>query len=203
MTETLISVLADYGIALLFFTTFFSCLALPMPSSLLMLAAGAFVATGDLDGITTVLAALSGALCGDQVGYLMGARGRGKVTRFMARTDARSRMMARSEAYLNQWGGLGVFLSRWLFSPLGPYINFVSGAGQLPLWQFTLSAALGECIWVGLYVGLGFGFADNLTMASELAGDMLGLLAGISLVLGFGFWLIQHDRKKQAAAEAN
>ncbi|GAA6207664.1 hypothetical protein NBRC116601_09570 [Cognatishimia sp. WU-CL00825] len=203
MTETLISALANYGIALLFLTTFFSCLAVPVPSSLLMLAAGAFIATGDLDAYSSLLAALSGALCGDQIGYQIGAKGREPLARFMGKTQARARMMARSEAYLIQWGGLGVFLSRWLFSPLGPYINFASGAAGLPLWRFTLFAALGECIWVTLYLGLGYGFADNLAMASELAGDMLGLLAGLSMVFGFGVWLLRHNRKKNATAQLN
>ncbi|MGH1465623.1 MAG: DedA family protein [Cognatishimia sp.] len=203
MTETLISALANYGIVLLFFTTFFSCLAVPVPSSLMMLAAGAFIATGDLDAYSSLFAALFGALCGDQVGYQIGAKGRAPLARFMDRTQARARMMARSESYLVDWGGLGVFLTRWLFSPLGPYINFASGAAGLSIWRFTLFAALGECVWVSVYLGLGYGFADNLTMASELAGDMLGLLAGLSLVIGFGIWLLRHNRKKNAATQLN
>ncbi|MDC0737361.1 DedA family protein [Cognatishimia sp. SS12] len=203
MSEALISALATYGSALLFITTLLSCLALPVPSSLLMLSAGAFVATGDLALSTVGLAALAGAICGDQLGYVLGARGRGALVSFMNRTKPRARMMARAEAYLHKWGGLGVFLSRWLFSPLGPYINFAGGAAHMSHWRFSLFSVLGEIVWVGFYVGLGYLFADNLAMASELAGDMLGVLAGLSLMFGFGFWLYHHHRKKQATVTAN
>lgn len=48
MSDTLLQLLATYGAPLLALTTFASCLALPVPSSLMMLAAGAFVASGDL-----------------------------------------------------------------------------------------------------------------------------------------------------------
>ena len=48
MTELVLAFAADYGVPLLFAVTFLSCLALPVPSSLLMLASGGFAAAGDM-----------------------------------------------------------------------------------------------------------------------------------------------------------
>jgi len=48
MTDLILTLAADYGVPLLFSVTFLSCLALPVPSSLLMLASGGFAAAGDL-----------------------------------------------------------------------------------------------------------------------------------------------------------
>ena len=48
LSDWFLAQLPLYGPALLGITTFLSCLALPVPSSLMMIAAGAFVASGDL-----------------------------------------------------------------------------------------------------------------------------------------------------------
>lgn len=202
MTDWMISALADYGVILLFLTTFFSCLAVPVPASLMMLTGGAFVATGDLPMVSSVLSALCGAVAGDFAGYQIASRGRSKLQRFMTRSPKRTSVMSRADDFLTNWGGIGIFLSRWLFSPLGPYMNFASGVAAVPVWKFAAFGILGECVWVSLYVGLGYAFADNLSIASNLAGDVLGLLAAVCVMVGFGIWLVKHNRKR-ALAPAN
>ncbi len=202
MTDWMISALADYGVILLFLTTFLSCLAMPVPASLLMLSGGAFVATGDLPMMSSVLSALCGAIAGDFAGYQLASRGSTQLENFMTQSPKRANVMARADSFLANWGGMGIFLSRWLFSPLGPYMNFASGVAAVPVWKFALFGILGECVWVSLYVGLGYVFADNLSMATDLAGDVLGLLAAICVMLGFGIWLVKHNRKR-AIAPAN
>ena len=69
MTETAFALVADYGVIIVFCVTFLSCLALPVPSSLLMLASGGFAATGDLSLYAVGLSAFSGAVLGDNSGY--------------------------------------------------------------------------------------------------------------------------------------
>lgn len=202
MTDWMINALADYGIILLFLTTFLSCLAAPVPASLLMLTGGAFVATGDLPMMSSVLSAICGAIAGDFAGYQIASRGRSQLEAFMARSPKRANVMAKASGFLANWGGIGIFLSRWLFSPLGPYMNFASGVAAVPVWKFAFFGILGEIVWVGLYVGLGYAFADNLSMASDLASDVLGLLAAVCVMIGFGIWLVKHN-KKRAAVPAN
>ena len=69
MTELVLAFAADYGVPLLFVVTLLSCLALPVPSSLLMLASGGFAASGDMSLIVAGLAAFTGAVIGDNLGY--------------------------------------------------------------------------------------------------------------------------------------
>lgn len=196
MTDTLNLYLADYGVALLFFITFFSCLAVPVPSSLVMLTAGAFVATGDLQATSVMASALFGAIAGDTVGYMIGGRARDPLYRFMNSHPKRGKLLNKAESILESRGIVGVFLSRWLFSPLGPYVNFTAGATAMRWMHFVIAGALGEVTWVSIYVGLGYGFADNLTMAADLASNVLGILAGASVMLGTGAWLYHNQRKQ-------
>ena len=197
MSETLIGYLASYGTALIFIATMLSCLAVPIPTSLLMLTAGAFAATGDLSLSAVAFAAVIGAVLGDQIGYQLGKRAAAPLRRFMEANAKRQKLLHAAESYLSKWGGIGVFLSRWLVSPLGPYVNFTAGATALPWPVFSIAGLFGEITWVAIYVGLGYAFADNLTMAADLASSVLGLLAALACLIGFGAWLVHHNKRRK------
>lgn len=191
MSDTLFQLLANYGTPLLAFVTFASCLAAPVPSSLMMLAAGAFVASGDLALSAVIGAAFGGAVLGDQVGFAVGKRGGTYVESKLSTRPKRRRLYARARSYLLSHGGYGVFLTRWLFSPLGPYANLAAGAAKLSWARFTLWAAAGEAVWVSLYVSLGQVFSQNLAMASDLMTQALGLLAALGASIFLGRWLLK------------
>lgn len=144
MSETLVGYLASYGTALIFIATMLSCLAVPIPTSLLMLTAGAFAATGDLSLSAVAFAAVTGAVLGDQIGYQLGKRAAAPLRRFMEANTKRQKLLHAAESYLRKWGGIGVFLSRWLVSPLGPYVNFTAGATSLPWPVFSIAGLFGE-----------------------------------------------------------
>ncbi len=189
MTDWILLQLAQHGVVLLGVGTFLSCLALPIPASLLMLSAGAFVASGDLGFAATVGAALAGAVAGDQLGFLAGRSAGGRIEARLARRAKSRKLAERARDLTGRYGPSGVFLSRWLLSPLGPYANLAAGAGGLGWMIFTLAAVAGEIVWVMAYVGLGASFAANIDMIAELAGDMSGLLAAGTVTLGLGLML--------------
>lgn len=202
MSDWLFQLLADFGVPLLILTTLASCLALPVPSSLMMLAAGAFAASGDLGLAATASGALAGAFLGDQIGYFIGRSGQARLDRLIAAHPKRGAILARAKSLLQKRGGAGVFLSRWLFSPLGPYVNFAAGAAGLTWTHFAIWGAAGEAVWVSLYIGLGYAFSENLTAVAEFAGDISGLLAGLALMILTGLWLARalrdHSKKEYA-----
>jgi membrane protein DedA with SNARE-associated domain len=186
MSEALFALVPQYGGWLVLAATFLSCLALPVPSSLMMLAAGGFAASGELSLGLAVAAALVGAILGDQAGFVIGRRGGAPL---VARLRHRARIattVERAAATLDRGGARAVFLTRWLFSPLGPYVNFLGGALGLGWRRFTLGSVTGESVWVGTYTGLGYGFGSHIALISELAGNLSGLLAAglVSVLLG-------------------
>lgn len=187
-----------YGAIVLALGTFLSCLALPVPSSLLMLAAGAFVASGDLPLWAAFGAAFLGAVAGDQVGYAIGHRGGGPLIARATRKPAGQRLAERAQAISDRYGGPGVFLSRWLFSPLGPYVNFLAGATG-PGWRrFTAWAVAGEAVWVTIYLGLGYAFADQITTVAQIAGNAVGFLAAAAIAALLGLVLRDRINRRRA-----
>lgn len=202
MTDWLLALVPQYGLWLLAATTFCSCLALPFPASILMMTAGGFVAAGDLALLPTFAAAAAGGIAGDQLGFWAGRKlGTPLLTR-LRRDPARDKLLARAVKMLERRGILAVFLTRWLFSPLGPWVNLTTGSTGFPWHRFTSAAILGEAVWSGLYVGMGYAFAGNIAAASDMLGSALGLLAAAAATLILGLWLLnalkaqKHPRPK-------
>ncbi|CUH62603.1 SNARE associated Golgi protein [Thalassovita gelatinovora] len=183
MTDQLLALLPDYGAPLLGLITLLSCLALPVPASLFMMAAGGFAAAGDLPLGFTILAALTGAVIGDQIGYALGRSGAGWLQRIESRGGKQAMALSRATSLTRERGNIAVFLSRWLLSPLGPYVNFVAGAARLRWPTFTIASATGEIAWVTIYVGIGAGAADQFGYLWPVISDMLGLLAALTVAL--------------------
>jgi membrane-associated protein len=189
MTDWLLALVPSYGLWLLAAVTFCSCLALPIPASILMLAAGGFVAAGDLELFATLGAAAAGGIAGDQLGFWAGRWLGAPVLARLRRDPAREKLLGRAVAMMDQRGAIGVFLTRWLFSPLGPWVNLTAGSTGFGWRRFTLAGIAGEAVWAGLYVGMGYGFAGNIEAASELLGSVLGFLAAGAVMIGLGLWL--------------
>lgn len=189
MTDWLLALVPQYGLWLLTVTTFLSCLALPFPASILMLTAGGFAAAGELILWQAFLAAAAGAIGGDQLGYWAG-RGLGLSFLSRLRADpARDRLLARADTLMDRRGVMAVFFSRWLVSPLGPWVNLLAGSTRHGWGRFTVAGVAGEAVWAGLYVGTGYGFAGNIQVASDMLGSVLGMVGGAGAVLALGYWL--------------
>ena len=194
MTDWLLSLVPTYGLWLIAASTFASCLALPIPASVLMLAAGGFAASGDLVLAQVIAAALGGAVAGDQAGFWLGRKGGAALVNRLEQ-GARAGLITRARGLLDTRGGLAVFLTRWLFSPLGPYVNLIGGAMGQNWARFTLWGVAGETVWCGLYILAGRAAGGNLSAASDMLGSVLGLVATGAAVLGLGWWLLRLARR--------
>lgn len=189
------SLLSQYGALVVGSITFLSCLAMPVPASLVMLGSGAFAASGDMSLLSVSLAAFTGATLGDQTGFHLGRRGAAWLDRMSHNRPSTLEAINKARAYVQKNGGLGVFFSRWLFSPLGPYVNFVSGAAAQPRMVFTIAATMGEAIWVSVYIGLGYSFGDHISAIATIAGNTSGFLAAMAITIGLAVMLLNRIKK--------
>lgn len=203
MIEALLGLVPIYGLYIVGLATFLSCLAVPIPSSLVMLTAGAFIAAGDLSGPAVAGLALAGAVVGDKVGYAMGRAGSARLGRLKGKSAA---MVGKAQCLTERYGVWAVFLSRWLLSPLGPYMNLVTGAARMNWLRFALSVMAGETVWVTLYLGAGYVFAGQIEAVSDIAGNFSGALASGTVTLGLGIWLrgvLRMERGRKTAPEGS
>ena len=196
MTELFFSLVSTYGTLVIAVTTFLSCLALPIPASFVMLAGGAFAASGDLTLWGVIAAAFGGAVIGDQTGFRAGRYGGRIMEASLARAPARAAAIGRARAFVDRWGVAGVFLSTWALAPLGPWVNFAAGAAGMGALRFTLWDALGEAIWVAIYVGLGYAFAANIGALSSILGNAVASVTALAIAAGLAVLLVRAARRR-------
>jgi membrane protein DedA with SNARE-associated domain len=196
VTDLLFSLVSTYGTLVIAVTTFLSCLALPIPASFVMLAGGAFAASGDLALGAVVSAAFGGAVIGDQAGFRAGRYGGRKLEARIGRSPARAALLTRARGFVERWGVAGVFFSTWLVAPLGPWVNVAAGAAGMGALRFTLWDALGEAIWVAIYVGLGYAFAANIGALSSILGNAVASVTALAIAAGLAVLLVRAARKR-------
>ncbi len=196
LTETLLASLPSYGLSLLGIVVCVSCLGAPLPASIVMMLMGALAAAGDFTLWIVIAVALACAVGGDQLGYILGRTAGRRLVPIVARNPARRKAIERAEREMDERGNVAVFLTRWLLSPLGPYLNLMAGASGFSWPRFTLASILGEAVWVGLYTGLGATFSDSVTQIAEISGSISGFLAAGAVAAILGYKLLQAFRAK-------
>lgn len=189
MSDLALDLLASGGVWALFAAAFLSCLALPIPTSLMMLTGGAFAASGDFALWQVMLGAFLGAVLGDQAGYFIGRFGGARLLRRLARGPARRAALVRAKDLVQRRGAWGVFFSTWALAPLGPWANVAAGATGLSWRRFTFADVPGEVIWVGLYTSLGALFAAHIGSIAAVMSNLVGLVVALALALIMALWI--------------
>lgn len=195
LETTVLNALAQYGAVAVFAITVVAAIGLPLPASFMLVVAGAFIGQGDLDRWPVVLAAATGAILGDHVGYGVGRLGGRKLAlRLSARLRA-EHLLDRADRFAHRYGGLSIFFSRWLVGALGPYVNLTTGITHYALPRFSAWDVLGEIVWVLAYVQLGILFYDQLSLVTDVLGDFTWLGLGLLAVFLIGYRLIKEMRR--------
>ncbi|MCB1360170.1 MAG: DedA family protein [Rhodobacter sp.] len=199
MTDWMLALIGDWGVTVLAIVTFLSCLAVPVPSSMMMLASGAFAASGDMALIPAASAALVGAVAGDQTGYGLGRLSYRRAEGWLLQSPTRAAVLNRARGQVQTRGAVAVFFSRWLFSVLGPYVNLLAGGAGMTWLTFTAMGVAGEIVWVSVYVGLGYLAGGQIEQIADLLGNASGFLASLAItgVLGWGLWRRRHRSATQ------
>jgi len=201
ITAYLFTAFTAYGLPVLFGIALIASVGLPLPTSLFLIAAGAFAEQGDLNFTWAIVLASSGAIIGDNIGYGIGRWG---GCALVARVSSWFSGKARIEdvvAGAQRWGGASVFLSRWLLTPLGSWVNLTSGMTAYPWPRFLLWDALGEVLWVILYVTFGWMFSDRVQALSVMLGDLTWAAVGVVAAFVLGWRLIKSFRVARTQKE--
>lgn len=158
--------LSTYGQLALPLALMVGALGVPLPGTLLLLAAGALASAGALDPVMVGALALLGVVIGDSGSYLLGRYG---GTLVLERASRGGGAWRKAREIFDRWGGSTVFLTRFLLTPLALPANLIAGSARYSFRRFLAFDLAGEAVWVGLFGGLGYLFADNWQALSEAA----------------------------------
>jgi membrane-associated protein len=202
MNEQVLALFTRYGSPALFIIVAIAAAGLPLPVTLLLIITGSFVAQGTMHIETAVALTAVGSIVGDQFGYAVGRWGSKALFARYKSLLGSAEKLRQLEAKATRWGSAGIFFSRWLVSPLGPWINFASGAGEFSWLRFTIWDVLGETFGAVLFIELGRIFSDRVQEVGSVLGDLTWAIVGILAAAVIGWKLFFHraaEEKKMAA----
>jgi membrane-associated protein len=183
-----------YGLPVLFGFILIGSIGIPLPCTFLLIAAGSFVEQGEMNVWWLILLASVGAILGDQIGYWIGRKGGRRLVPKIEGWFGSKNRLHDAEASTKKWGGIGIFFSRWLITPLGPWLNLSSGITTYSYPRFLLWDITGEVVWVIMYVMVGKLFSDRIEALTEMLGSLIWVLFGLIAAILFGWMLIKHFR---------
>ena len=203
VNDQLLEWLSLYGLPVFFGILTISSAGIPFPSTLMLIFAGSLVEQGEMDLWKVLLLGSAGATIGDNIGYGIGNYGGRRVLRRLTDRFGGKEKIKKALEFTNKWGGVGIFLSRWLITPLGPWLNITSGAIGYPWKKFFFWVITGETVWVILYVTLGYFFSDSVQQVADLAGDLTWGFFGLIVTAILGWKLLQYFRTDENTPTEN
>lgn len=200
MTDRLLELLLSYGIAALAPVLFLSAIGVPLPGSLLVVAAGAFASAGQLSPVPLLVGAIVATLLGNGIGYWLGLRGGTAATaRWARRLRIKDGTIAQAESLFARYGGLTVLASRFPLSPLSAIVNIIAGAARYSLRGFATANLVGVSVWAAVYLGVGYLFSASWESISNLLNDVTQALTLLVVVALLAFLIVRTLRQRHAS----
>ena len=182
MADFLLTQIINYGAHILGLIVFIGAMGAPFPGTLIIVAVGAFCRQGFLSWPITGLVAFICVVLGDGLSYSMGYYARESILRRFSSSP----QWNRAEKSFQNWGGMSIFLTRFLITGIAVPVNLLAGTGRFPFKRFLMYDLAGEAIWVFGYGGLGYLFGTQWEVVSDFISNFGGLVLGlVVLVAGF------------------
>ena len=194
VTSMLLTGLITSGAPLFGLALFFGAAGLPLPTSLLVVAAGAFGRQGTLNSLSASLFGLAGSVAGDCLCYAIGYFARTWVqNRF-----ASSNLWLKAQNTFNQRGGLAIFFTRFILTSTAFPINLIAGSSGYSFRQYFSLVLTGEAIWISVYGGLGYLFGNQWELISDFLVNFGGYAIGLAAFSAGIYFFLAKQRKPAA-----
>ncbi len=193
--------LVSYGYWVVLLIVGLESLGVPMPGETTLVAAAIYAgATHRLSIGLVILAAIGGAVLGDNIGYAIGDWGGYRLLvrfgRYVRLHDGRVKL---GRYIFLRHGGKVVFFGRFV-SVLRTYAAFLAGTTRMPWWRFFAFNAAGGIVWALVY-GIGaYLLGTQLDRVSRPVGVVAGIAAAV-VIVAFLVFLGRNEKRLVAEAE--
>src|ERR1700692_5000959 len=136
-----------------------------VPGSTLVVAISALATKANIAPWLLLVAATMGAIIGDGLSFLLGQRYHREILQRWP-INQFPQLVARSEAFFNQYGSASVFLARFT-AVVRAFVPLIAGILRMPARQFYVANILSALVWAPAHVfpGVVFGLLVSLAGA--------------------------------------
>lgn len=180
MSET-VEFVARNGYWVVFFGVLAEQLGVPLPTLLILIAAGAFAGLGQLNLALILALAVVAALLGDAVWFFVGRRRGLQVLGFLCRVSLeQDSCVSGAKGIFLKYGSPSLLVAKFIpgFTTFAPPL---AGATGMSAARFFLFDALGSLVWAGVFAVLGYAFSDRIEQILAYA-ESFGWWFGASLI---------------------
>jgi len=191
--QDLVALVAHYGLALIFINVLLEQIGLPVPAVPTLIVAGALAARGQLSLPAVFGAAVLASYIGDGLWFAGGRIYGHRVMRLLCSISLSPDSCVRqSEYHFGRWGRAALVVSKFV-PGLSAVTPPLAGAMRMGWPSFVLLNGAGIVLWVGIPVGAGLLFNDQIGRVIALLeryGAMAGALivAALALYIAFKWW---------------
>lgn len=179
---------AGVAIFLVAFIDGLLAVGLLMPSGPILVAVGALIGLGSVNGPYAIVCAALGALCGDSLSYAFGRRV-GPRLKGMWPLSRHPEWMERAEALFRRQDIKGVILGRY-FGAVRPFIPAIAGMLRMPVRRFFPASVFAAFSWAVLFIGPGWLLGASLEVLMAVAGRLTLVLAALLALLLAIYFLV-------------
>jgi len=168
--------------------------ALPIPGTPLVIAAGALTRQGLLNGSAVFTWSFIGIVAGDVISY-----GLGRFAGDWAEGHIGKRFgdaWQKAQDRFNQYGGLAIFLSRFILNSIDVPTNLIAGASHYDIKRYLLFVFSGRFIWLLIYGSIGYAVGSQYQLISRLI-SRYAFWIGIIFVLGIIIFLLVRSKRNR------
>jgi len=198
LNDLLLNGMTVYGPAILGSALLLGGVGVPMPGTLLVLAAGGLARQGVIDWGLALIVGLLGVVLGDSINYAIGRFARGWAQRQLKGSDAE--MWRKAQNSFEHGGGLAIYSTRFLLTPLAVPTNLLAGGSGYGFGRFLTYDVAGEATWLLLYGGLGYTFGSQWQVINQVINDYSSwLVPGVMVGVGI-YLLVRRQRRSRLSA---
>ena len=153
----------NYGAIAIFVIVLLEYLNLPgFPAGVIMPMAGIWAANGKLSFLMTMVISVAAGLLGSWILYFFGRFGGDVFLKaYVKKFPKQKQAIDRNFQMIQQRGCLGIFISK-LIPMVRTLISIPAGVLHIGFMKYTVSSALGICIWNFFFVGAGYVLGDKV-----------------------------------------
>lgn len=194
--------LQDYGYLAVALIVMLESAGVPLPGETVLVAASIYAGrTHQLAIEGVVLAAASGAIIGDNIGYWAGRElGAPLLDRFGPRIGVTPEKIQLGQYFFRHWGGYVVFIGRFI-ALLRMLAAFLAGVNRLPVSIFFFFNAAGALTWAHLFGYGAYALGAEIEKVKGPVGIAGVALGALGLFIGWRYYKANEEaliRRAQA-----
>lgn len=172
----------QYGVSGVFLILALESFGVPLPGESLLVVAAILSGRGEFSFASLFFSAWAGAVCGDNVGYLIGRMlGHNLLWRYGRKIGLNAPRLRKVEAIFAHYGSVTVGFSRFV-NVLRQLNGVFAGTMKMDWWRFLIFNALGGALWVLVWTTAGFylgAHAEHIVLLVH----KLGFFGAISVLI--------------------